>query len=159
MPASYQAEEPDYDESELDDVAAAVGGDELSVDPMLIDTRAMPVRELGGTSAQVSNIYLVHLTQLAVELESCATTGADAGAIRLLRQRLTQWIEDLRSIGGFDELARTVEGLTMRLSAALAAPATLLAEAAAIADELAALATGARTRTPPNKRSRRAFWK
>jgi hypothetical protein len=102
-------------------------------------------------------MYLVHLTQLAVELERCATTGADAGAIRLLRQRLTQWIEDLRSIGGFDELARTVEGLTMRLSAALAAPATLPAEAAAIADELAALATGART--PPNKRGRLAFWK
>jgi hypothetical protein len=147
------APDPDFD-----DLAAVVGGNELNLDPTLPAVPAMrSVAALGRDSTRVGNMYLVHLAQLAVELERCATGGADAAAIRLLRERLTQWIEDVRSVGGLDELARTAFDLTMRLSAALAAPATLLAEAAAIADELAQLATGAPP--PPKKRSRLAFWK
>src|SRR6185295_14946516 len=98
MTASYQTDEPTYDDADFDDVAAAVGGDDLGADPTLPGIPAMrPVQDLIGASARVGNMYLAHLTQLALELEGCATAGADAGAIRLLRQRLTQWIEDVRS--------------------------------------------------------------
>jgi hypothetical protein len=85
--------------------------------------------------------------------------GCDAAAIRLVRQRLTQWIEDLRSVGGSRELAEAVEALVRRLSDALAAPMNLASELKAIADELAKLATGALPSDASAKPSRPPFWK
>ena len=91
--------------------------------------------------------------------------GLLAPAIRLVRQRLTQWVEDVRSVGGSRDLADAVEALVKRLSAALAAPANLVAEAMAIAAELATLAAGAPPPPAPpenpkeKKKSRLAFWK
>jgi hypothetical protein len=73
---------------------------------------------------------------------------------------LTEWIEDLRSVGGGRALADAVEALVRRLSDALAAPMNLAAELTAIADELGRLATGA---MPPEsgdaKPGRPPFWK
>lgn len=122
--------------------------------------------ELGGPEeavyeemlADVNAVYLRQLAALAVDLGAQATGPCDPGVIRLLRQRLTQWIEDLRSGGGNGDLASAVEELVKRLSDALAAPAGLSAEAAAISEELAKLATGARP-PPEKKKSRSDFWK
>jgi Ca-activated chloride channel homolog len=117
----------------------------------------------GGSevSAAVSAAHVRRLAALAVDVEAQVAGGCDAAAIRLVRQRLTQWIEDLRSVGGSRELADAVEALVQRLSDALAAPMNLAAELKAIADELARLATGA----PPSSgagvpgQRRPPFWK
>lgn len=98
--------------------------------------------------------YLIALDALARELDAQGRGRADTAAIRLLRQRLTEWVEDLRSVGASSDLAAAVEQLIQRLSAALALSTTLAAEAIAIAAELAKLATGA-----PPPRQGRAFWK
>lgn len=106
--------------------------------------------------AAVATVYLGQLAKLAVELTRDAAAD-HATAVRLLRQRLTQWVEDVRAAGHAD-LAAAVEALIRRLSAALAAPATLRAEGVEVAKELALLAAG----TPPPaapKKSRLAFWK
>ena len=67
-------------------------------------------------------------------------------------------VEDLRSIGGHEDLASAVETLVERLAAAQASSTTLVAEVTAVAAELAALAAG--TPPPPaKKKSRAAFWK
>jgi hypothetical protein len=110
----------------------------------------------GGVAPVTIAAYLAQLATLARELAAEASGRCDAGAIRLVRQRLTQWLEDVRSVGADPYLASIVEGLIKRLSAALAVPAGLAAEAIAIADELAARASGS---PPPNKPSRLAFWK
>jgi hypothetical protein len=102
--------------------------------------------------------YLVQLATLARELAEQAKGGCAPAAIRLLRQRLTQWIEDVRSVGGRHDLISAVEGLVERLSAALAAPSSLPADMAAVAAELAALAAGAPP-PPAKKKSRLTFWK
>lgn len=112
----------------------------------------------GGPQAIATTAYLVQLAQLARELAAQATGRGDAGAIRLLRQRLTEWVEDVRSVGGSHELADAVEELVKQLSTALAAPANLVTEATAIAGELARLAAGAPP-PPAKKKSRLAFWK
>lgn len=114
--------------------------------------------EGGSPPAVATTAYLVQLAALARELAAQATGRGDPAAIRLLRQRLTEWGEDVRSVGGSDDLAGAVEALVKRLSAALAAPGSLLAEARAIAGELAALAAG--SPPPPAKPpGRSAFWK
>jgi hypothetical protein len=110
-------------------------------------------------SAVVGRAHVQRLARLAVELEAQIAGGCDAAAIRLVRQRLTQWIEDLRSVGGSRELAEAVAALVRRLSDALAAPINLAAELAAIADELARLATGAVPPDTGSKPSRPPFWK
>ena len=93
--------------------------------------------------------YLAKLAELARELEAKIGTPA----IRLVRQRLVEWIEDVRSVGTDDTLATAVEQLVTRLSAALATSRDT--EIREIAAELARLATGA---TPPAP-GRVAFWK
>ena len=102
--------------------------------------------------------YLQQLAQLAVELEAQARRTPDLQALRLLRQRLTQWVEDVRSAGGLDGLASAVDALVRRLSTAIAAE-TLAADARAIADELAALAGGAPAEPPARPTARVNFWK
>jgi Ca-activated chloride channel family protein len=116
-----------------------------------------PAKDLGEANkreaAPAVDAYLVQLGQLARELEAHAK-GPNTGAIRLLRQRLTEWVEDLRSVGTHGDLAAAVEQLVARLTAALGGT-DLATEAAEIARELAQLAGGA----PPPKKSRLAFWK
>ena len=74
-----------------------------------------------------------------------------ARRLRLLRQRLTEWVEDLRSVGGPTQLADAVEHQVQRLSAALGGGANVAAEALAVASELASSPSGA---PPPAKRGR-----
>jgi Ca-activated chloride channel homolog len=103
--------------------------------------------------------YLAKLQLVAAELETHGkAVTIDLVAVRLLRQRLVQWVEDLRSVGGSDALAAAVERLVHRLSAALGLAGSLAAEVSAIARELAELARGA-TPPPAPKKSRAAFWK
>jgi Ca-activated chloride channel family protein len=99
--------------------------------------------------------YLETLGALAKELEAQARGRVDAAAIRVLRQRLVEWVEDVRSVGSDAKLADAVEALVRRLSAALAGT-SLAAEALAVAGELATLA-GAPTSPKPSGRV--AFWK
>jgi Ca-activated chloride channel family protein len=92
--------------------------------------------------------YLTALAELARALAAAPST-----ALRLIRQRLAQWVEDVRSVGGHDHLATAVEHLVTRLTVAIASAS--VDEPRAIATELEKLATGA---TPPAS-SRPAFWK
>lgn len=108
-------------------------------------------------SAAVNAVYLQQLAAIAVELGGQAAGRCNPAALRLLRQRLTQWVEDLRSVAGNRDLASAVEELVKRLSDALAAPASLPAQAAAISEELAKLASGAPP--APAKKGRSDFWK
>jgi Ca-activated chloride channel homolog len=121
-------------------------------------TRDASASSASSASPAVTTAYRVLLGKLAHELVAEARGRCDAAAIRLLRQRLTQWVEDVRSVGDHGDLASAVEALVLRLTAALAAPATLAAEVVAITDELAALAAGAPP-PPAKKPSRLAFWK
>lgn len=100
--------------------------------------------------------YLASLADLARELEAAARGVLNVAALRLLRQRLVEWVEDVRSVGGDDALATAVETLAQRLHAALSAPDA--ATITAIAGELSALAAGAPP-PAPKKGSRLAFWK
>ena len=114
--------------------------------------------EIEDLSPAVNAGYVRQLAGFAVDLDAQASGRCDPAALRRVRQRLTQWVEDLRSVGGNRELASTVEALVERLTAALAAQASLAAEVAAIAEALARLASG-EPPPPENKKSRLAFWK
>jgi hypothetical protein len=110
-------------------------------------------------AAPVGNAaYLAQLGALALSLDGSVSGTVNVAVVRLVRQRLVQWIEDVRSVGGNEDLASAVEALVGRLGAALHAHATLAAEAKEIAGELAKLAGGAPP-SPPKKTSRLAFWK
>lgn len=102
----------------------------------------------------VSSAYHAKLGVLARELEAQGRLSADPTMLRVIRQRLAEWVEDVRSVGGHDALAAAVERLVQRLSAALAGGGALAAEATAIASELTKLAAGAQPPKPS-----RAFWK
>jgi Ca-activated chloride channel family protein len=99
--------------------------------------------------------YLDKLAAFARELRMglAATTR-----LRILRQRMTEWVEDVRSVGGHDDLATAVELLVTRLSEALAAAALDGNVLATIATELESLASGSPPPAAPTK-SRVAFWK
>ncbi len=114
-------------------------------------------REAAAAPPELGSAYLTSLATLARELDAQGRGRADAAAIRVLRQRLTEWVEDVRSVGSSDELATKVERLVQRLSAALTAGTAIAAEAIAIAAELATLAGGGAP--TPTKGSRVAFWK
>jgi Ca-activated chloride channel family protein len=101
--------------------------------------------------------YLTQLAQLARELATQARGRLDAAAIRVLRQRLTEWLEDVRSVGHASPVAARVEVLVQQLTALLAAPLGA-APVLALALELEHLAEGGTPpATPPP--SRGAFWK
>jgi uncharacterized membrane-anchored protein len=100
--------------------------------------------------------YLASLAQLARELEAQAAGTLGMGALRLLRERLRQWVEDLRSVGGHEELAQAVADQVQRLGAALSST-SVANEVRAIAGVLANIARGAPL--PPKKSGRAAFWK
>ena len=131
-----------------------------------VETEREPAGECGGADEAFDDLgqeaapanrsaYLTQLEVLARELDAQGRGRADTAAIRLLRQRLTEWVEDLRSVGGQAALADAVEHLVQRLSAALALATELASETIAVATELARLAGG----TPPPAKKGRAFWK
>ena len=108
--------------------------------------------------AALSAVYGRQLPGFAMALENLANGAIDPGQVRLLRQRLDQWVEDLCNAGGHGPLTIAVQALVERLTRALAEPTTLRTEIAAIAEELARLAAGAPP-PPVKKKSRLAFWK
>ncbi|HEY1547389.1 MAG TPA: VIT domain-containing protein [Kofleriaceae bacterium] len=89
--------------------------------------------------------YLSKLGEIATALAAAASERE----LRELRQRLADWVEDVRSVG-LDQLATDVEALVTRLRAKLDADT-----AKAIARELEAIVT----RGDANTAGRRAFWK
>ena len=89
--------------------------------------------------------YLTKLGVLARELEQAKAKTQ----LRLLRQRLTEWVEDARSVG-HDELAAQVDALVRRLAGD---PAE--SEVRAVVAELIRLSTTAAVAKP----GRGAFWK
>ncbi len=111
-----------------------------------------------GKANAPPSAYLASLAALARELETQARRNASPASLRILRQRLTEWVEDLRSVGTDDALATAVDEIVERLSAAIAAGSSLEASVTAIAGELAALAAGAPP-PAPKPRARLAFWK
>jgi Ca-activated chloride channel family protein len=100
--------------------------------------------------------YLVSLDSFAKALDRAGRAGCDRTALRILRERLTELAEDLRSVGGHDELAEAIEYEVRRLGAALTVGDALAAEVLAIAAELARLASGS---APSRGRGRPGFWK
>ena len=103
--------------------------------------------------------YLASLGVLARELAAHGAGTPDPSAIRVLRQRLLEWIEDVRSVGGFVELAAAVEAQVDRLNAALVrGPAGLGPEVVAISISLGELAAG-KPPPAPKPGARVAFWK
>ena len=118
--------------------------------PVLREKREARAGEGGAVPSElIGTAYLVSLATLARDLHAHARAGATT-AIRLVRQRLAQWVEDVRSVGGLATLASAVELLAKRLATAS------LDDALAIAGELAALAAGA---PAPKPSGRGAFWK
>nr|MDQ3341328.1 VWA domain-containing protein [Myxococcota bacterium] len=115
-------------------------------------------RSIATKPEPTPSAYHTKLDTLARELEAQGRLSADAAIIRVIRQRLTEWVEDVRSVGGFDNLAAAVERLVQRLSAALAGGGSLQTEAIAIAEELGKIAGNA-TVPPAPKVPGRAFWK
>jgi len=97
--------------------------------------------------------------ELAKLAQALVAAGSDANAIRLVRQRIAQWLEDVRTMGGLDELADAVDALVRRLSAALSSGQDLAVEVTAVARELVALGSAPSPSPPPSKKSRLAFWK
>jgi Ca-activated chloride channel family protein len=107
-----------------------------------------------GEAAIDPSSYLAQLAQLARDLGAEASGRCDVGALRMIRQRVAQWIEDVRSVGGLDALASSVDALVKRLSAALAAGTDPRAEALSVASELARISGKQSQPSAP-----RAFWK
>ena len=128
-----------------------------------------PAGSLGGPVTATSAAHTRRLTALANELGVLVAGSYDLAVLRQLRQRLTQWIEDVRSVGGERRLTDAVEALMQRLSAALAGPTNRTTEIQAIATELMHLVTGATSASPPStdeapsnetpKPARPSFWK
>jgi Ca-activated chloride channel family protein len=123
--------------------------------PADIDDR-IPAPELESEAKPTSaaSAYHAKLGTLARELDAQGRLSADAAMLRVIRQRLAEWVEDVRSVGGYDALASAVERLVQRLASALAGGGALATEARAIAAELTKLAAGAQPPKPS-----RAFWK
>ena len=126
-------------------------------DDLAVAAPAHDPRVHAGVGRMVSP-YHMKLAKLAYELAMVARGTLDAMRLRLLRDRLTEWVEDVRSVGGHDALAGAVEELANRLAAALAGTAPIDSELTAIVNELSALAAGAPP-PAPKKKSRSAFWK
>ncbi len=101
-----------------------------------------------------ASAYLAKLAELARDLDMQARAN-HIGALRLLRQRLAEWVEDLRSVGGHDALADAVQRQAERLTAALAS-GDAGRGALEVATELARLASSG---TPPRGKGRVDFWR
>ncbi|MGE0868800.1 MAG: VIT domain-containing protein [Kofleriaceae bacterium] len=110
--------------------------------------RAVPRKDADDTAVDAA-AYLAQLGALARELEDQARGRGDLVALRLLRQRLTEWIEDVRSVGGHAALAASVEALVQRLSSVLSGGAPDLDALRAVASELLAFSSQPPSATPP----------
>lgn len=117
---------------------------------------AEPSDALGRSASGDASAYLAKLQSFARELEAEARGAVSVGKLKLLRQRLREWVEDLRSVGGFDSLADAVEQLAHKLGDAIAA-ADVATQVAALATQLANVAAGGAV--PPRSTGRPAFWK
>jgi Ca-activated chloride channel family protein len=104
---------------------------------------ASPTGTASAPATTPSTAHMRRLVTLATELGALAAGSCDPTVLRQLRLRLTQWVEDVRSVGGERRLTVAVEGLAHRLSVALTGQRHLAAEVRAIADELARLTAGA----------------
>ena len=105
-----------------------------------------------GSAPVTSAAYRTSLAQLADELAKVS----GAVALKMIRQRLTEWVEDVRSIG-FDALAREVDALVARLAGA--PDAAVVGEVAAELAKIAQRDDGGSGATRPKGLSRLAFWK
>jgi hypothetical protein len=118
-----------------------------------------------ATDATDASAFLLQLAAFGRELHTQATTRCDHAVIRVVRQRLLEWIEDVRSVGGLEPLAVAVEVQVTRLSTALAARTAdaLVAETARVAGELAMIAASRGPLSGPSPtattKPRGAFWK
>lgn len=125
----------------------------------MFDDDSLDMGSAAPNSGAAPDAYLAQLAQLGQELATQARGRLDAAAIRVLRQRLTEWIEDVRSVGHASPVAARVEVLVQQLTAQLAAP-LVAAQVLAIALELENLAKGGTPPvTPPAPTSRGSFWK
>jgi Ca-activated chloride channel family protein len=135
---------------------APLGGPALPPSPPVPGPMSREAPRSHAATPPPVDAYLASLTTLARELEAQARGRCDLAALRVLRLRLTEWSEDVRSVGGHDELAAAVEHQVQRLAAAITLGTGVATEALAVATELAALASGT---PPPANRGRLAFWK
>jgi len=122
-----------------------------------LERRLERERGTDGPSEVVVDPYLAKLEAFALELQRIGQGMGNPSHLRVIRQRMTEWVEDIRSVGGRDDLAAAVEALIARLSAALAS-ATAMTEVIAIAAALQSLADGTPPPAAPPK-TRVAFWK
>jgi len=100
-------------------------------------------------AAADATAYLAKLAVLARDLEQQIRDGAALPALRMIRERLREWLEDLRSVGGHESLADVVSQQLDALVTALRVSPLNTTQLTTIAQALAAVAT-------PGKR---AFWK
>ncbi len=108
----------------------------------------------GRQEAVDASAYLAQLAQLARDLEVQARAG-NLAALRLLRQRLIEWVEDLRSVGGHDVLADAVAARIVRVALALAR-----GDAAQVALEVATELAGLVDDEAPSRgKGRVDFWR
>jgi len=116
--------------------------------PMASGPRAAVTPVAGPLDKIEASVYLASLAELARELGALSSAGprAPAMALKLLRQRLQQWLEDLESVGGHEALVAAVASELHRLT---------IDTRAEVAAELVKLAIGAVPPKPPG----RAFWK
>lgn len=117
---------------------------------------------LGGPSTSSGPADVTEYRKQLVELAGDLTRSASQlAAARLVQQRLSQCLEDLRSVGGDAALTKQLEEIIERLARAFAKhagdPSRLARELGEIAQKLAEL--GGSAPTPPPKKSRLAFWK
>ena len=108
-----------------------------------------PAGSPGAPFTTTSTAHTRRLTALATELTALATGNCDPTPLRRLRQRLTQWIEDVRSVGGEQRFTAAVEALVRRLTTALVAPKNPT-EIQTIASELVQLVTGTTSVSSPS---------
>ena len=117
--------------------------------------RAAAPHQAGTAPEGPSEAFLTRLTALATALAAQGRGANDAAAIRLIRMRLLEWIEDVRSVGGQEAIAGAVEALVAQVTAAVASGEVSAVLAAA--DALANLGAVTPAAAPPTGRV--AFWK
>ena len=98
--------------------------------------------------------YLARIRELSADVERSAVQR-DARAFDLVVARLSELLEDMRSIGGFDELVSALDLVLSELRALLGRELT---DASRLAQELLSLADRSPSRPAPQP-PERAFWK
>jgi hypothetical protein len=123
-----------------------------------------PAPGIRSASLRAAPIDAVYLAQLARDLLDVANAGADPTKLRRLRQRLREWLEDVRSVGA-DHTGHVaaVDALVTALSACIDRNVDLANVAQKTAAALGELAAGHAAAPPAAMttaaRSRLKFWK